>query len=145
MDIIPLFQSISRGYTIEVDDRQAFKFRFLSIILGNEELFSRINELFPPDFSEENLEIYVDFIQCCYNFSLLSSDFDFSGLLDYISRNFYSIPEEKFLKLPHGIQYSIVSNPHLQITSEDSLLDTVMQVINNFDQNENEIEKNIIS
>lgn len=113
--------------------------------MENEELFTKINELFPPDFSKENLELYVDYIQCCYNFSIISNDFDFSSLINYISSNFYSLPEEKFLKLPLEMQYSIISNPHLQIASEDSLLDTVMQIINGIDDNslksQDEIEK----
>lgn len=142
-DIVSLFQSISSGFSIEIDEKQAFKFRFLSIILGNDELFSRINELFPPDFSEENLEIYSDFIQSCYNFSRFSSDFDFSSLIEYISANFYLLSKEKFLQLPIKIQYLIISNPKLQIANEDSLLDTIIHIINeeDTDNSTEEIER----
>lgn len=45
-DIILLIQKVSIGFSIEIDDAQAFKLRFLSVILGNEELFTNINELF---------------------------------------------------------------------------------------------------
>lgn len=41
--IISLLHSISSGFSIEIDDTQAFKLRFLSIILQNEELFAKIN------------------------------------------------------------------------------------------------------
>ena len=118
-DIISIFRDISSGSSIEIDNSQALKLRLLSIILGNEELFNKINELFPPDFSKENISNYVDFIQTCYPFSRFSTKFDFIGLIDNISRNFYSIEPEKILKLPRSIQYSIISNPHLQILSED--------------------------
>ena len=128
-ETISLLHEISNGSTIEINSSQSFQLRFLSILLGNEELFDKINELFLPDFSEANLDTYIEYIECCYNFSKLWPDFDFSGLLDYLSSNFYQIDEEKFLKLPRSIQYSIISNPKLQITTEDSFLDMINQII----------------
>ena len=79
------------------------KLRFISFILGNEELFSKLNESFPPDFSEENIDTYLKYIQSCYGFSQFSLDFDFTGLVDFISRNFYLIDQEEFLKLTQKI------------------------------------------
>lgn len=96
-DIISLLQQISSGYSISINNDQAFKMRFLSIILGNEELFSKLNEFFPPDLTEENVNTYLKYIECCYNFSQFSPDFDFSSIINYISNNFYSIDENQFL------------------------------------------------
>ena len=128
-DTTTLFKQISSGYSIEIDDNQAFKLRFLSVILGNEELFKKINELFPPDFSVQNVSTYLEFVQSCYYYSQFSPDFDFSGVIDFISSNFYSIDPETFLKIPRYIQYLIISNPNLQIKTEDSLLDIVLKII----------------
>lgn len=132
-DIIFLLKQISSGFPIEIDENQAFKLRFLSIILGNEELFSKINQIFPPDLTEENLNTYLQYIECCYHFSQFHSDFDFSDLLNKISNRFYSIDPDDFLRIPRPIQYSIISNPKLQIKSEDSLLDVVLQIIQKSD------------
>lgn len=107
-DTISLLFEISSGSPIKIDETQAFKMRFLSIILGNEELFFRINEIFPPDFNDENLDVYLEYIECCYHFSQFSRDFDFSSLIESIDKN-------KFLKIPRSIQFSIISNPHLTI------------------------------
>ena len=128
-DTISLIKQISSGFTVEINETQAIKLRFISIILGNEELFQKINETFPPDFSAKNLDTYFELVQSCYYFSQFSSDFDFSSLINFISNNFYSIDSNKFLKLPRSIQYLIISNPNLQITSEDSFYDIICQII----------------
>lgn len=139
-DIISLLREISSGFSIEIDQSQAFKLRFLSIILGNEELFNQINSHFPPDLSSENLDTYIEYIECCYHFSQISQDFDFSSLIEFVSKNFYSINEQNFLKLPRTIQYSIISNPYLQIRSEDSLLDIVIEIIQSDEQTEENVK-----
>lgn len=127
-DLITILMQISYGFSAEKTEVQALKLRFLSIILGNEELFIKINELFPPDFSTENLDTYVEYLQSCFYFSHISIDFDFSSLIDFISKNFYLVNPNTFLKLSHSIQYSIISNPHLQIKTEDWLLDLICQI-----------------
>lgn len=130
-ETISLLKEISSGYCIKINNAQAFKLRFLSIILGNEELFNKINELFPPELSKENFGTYLEHVQCCYYFSKLSPDFNFSSLIENISKNFYSIEPSEILKLPRTIQYSIITNPHLQIKTEDSFLDLICQIIDN--------------
>lgn len=83
-------------------------------------------------------------MQLCYHFSQFSPDFDFSGLVDNISSNFYSIDKEKFHNLPLSIQNLIISNPLLKIKSEDSLLDIVLQIIEKADFSE-KVEEEIES
>lgn len=124
-DIIFLFKQISSGNSINISSEQGFKLRLLSIIIGNEELFSQINQNFPPDFIDTNFELYLKYIECCYHFSQFSQNFDFSELIGFISSNFYTINYDLFMKLPRSVQYSIISNQHLVINSEDQLLDVV--------------------
>ena len=71
-DNISLLHQISYGNSIEIDEKQAFSMRFISIILGNEELFSKINENYPPDFNEANIDVYLEYIQSCYHFPRFS-------------------------------------------------------------------------
>lgn len=135
-DNISLLHQISYGNSIEIDDKQAFSMRFISIILSNEELFSKINENYPPDFNEANIDVYLEYIQSCYHFPRFSSDFDFSSILDNLSKNFYLINPDKFLKLSRKMQYTIISSPNLQIKNEDSILDIIHQIINRNDKDD---------
>ena len=138
-ETISLLQQISSGFTIDINEDQAFKMRLLSIILGNEELFIKINESFPPDYIEENVNTYLNNIQIYYYFSQFSPDFDFSGVISFISNHFYLLDQNEFLQIPRRIQYLIISNPELQIQSEDSLLDIVLQIIES-DHKKDEID-----
>lgn len=129
-ETITLLHQISSGFSIEIDEDQAMKIRFLAIILGNEELHNKIDVFFPFECTEKNVNTYLKFIQTSYNFSLFSPDFDFSGILSSVAENFWSIDEGKFLKLPRSMQYRIISHPQLQIISEDSLFDIIYKIIN---------------
>lgn len=135
-DIISLFLQISSGYSIEINHDQASKMRFLSILLGNSELFDKLNENFPLNFSEENLTVYLKNIQSFYFISQLSPSFDYVELVNFISKHFHSIDQNEFLKLSRKIQFSIISNPNLQIKNEDSLLDIIIQIISQKEEEE---------
>lgn len=129
-ETISLLNQLSSGFSVDIDYDQTLKLKFLSVILGNEELFSKLNEAYPQEFTEDNLDMYLNQIEIYYHFSKYSPDFNFSNLIDYISSYFYSINQDSFLKLPRKIQYAIISNSHLQIKNEDSLFDIILQIIN---------------
>lgn len=134
-DIISLLYQISSGYSIELDEEQSIKMRFISLLLGNDELFAKLDELFPLENIESNFESYIDQLQLFQCFSQLSRDFNYSSIIDNISSHFYSIEKKKLLKLPKSILYSIISNTNLKIQSEDSLLDFIEEI---FTRRENE-------
>ena len=140
-EIISLLQQISSGFTIEIDAEQSIKLHFLSILLGNEELHSKLNELFPQNFTEENANSYLKNIECCYQFSQFKPDFDFTSLLTFIASHFYKLNKEIFLNLPRKIQHQIISHPQLQIESEDSLFDIILEIIEKKDQQEKQEEE----
>ena len=120
-ETISLLQQISSGFTIDINEDQAIKLRFLSILLGNDELHSKLNELFPQNYSEENVDSYLNNIECYYHFSHLNIDFDFTSLLSFITSHFYKLKKEEFLRLPRNLQIQIISHPKLLIENEDSL------------------------
>lgn len=84
-ETISLLQQISSGFTIDINEEQAIKLRFLSILLGNDELHS-----------EENVDSYLNNIECYYHFSHLNIDFDFTSLLSFIANHFYKLKKEEF-------------------------------------------------
>ena len=93
-----------------------------------------MNEVFPPKYIEENINSYVKNIESCYHFSRLNGDFDFDELLSFVSSHFTEIDEEYFLKLPRHFQHWIISRPELQIESEDSLFDIIIEIIRRKDK-----------
>ena len=122
-------QLISSGSFIELDELQAIKLRILSAILGNEELYTKLNELFPSNYSEDKVNIYMKKIENFYDFSTIEIENDISNTVSFIASHFYAVDCEEFYKLPTGFQYMIISHKELQIESEDSLFDIVSQII----------------
>ena len=128
-DTISLLQQISSGFSIEINEDQAIKLRFLSILLCNEELHDKLNELFPQNYSEENVNFYLKNIDCCYHYSTFNADFDYKSLISFVASHFYQLDKHVFLNLSRFIQYQIISHPQLQIESEDSLFDIIIEII----------------
>lgn len=129
---------LASGVSVDVNQDQAFKLRFFSIIIGNEELYQKVNELFPTEFNEGNIELYLQHALCCYYFSKFYPDFNFSEVTDFLANNFYALNQDMLLQLPKTILYMIISNSHLKLDSEDSLLDFVLRV---FQKESDEEEK----
>ena len=48
------FQLLSTGNSISINEEESFQMKIISLLLGNEELFFRINKLFPQVVNEKN-------------------------------------------------------------------------------------------
>lgn len=144
-DIVSVFQQLSAGWEIEINERQIPKMKLLSILLGNEELYKIINESCQNDINESNFDEYL---QCFpYLLSLsneqpnsLSTFMQYTNIIEFISKNFYSIDHNKLLNLPKSIIYSIISNKNLQLENEDSLIDFIHDIFSNDDSSYNCVE-----
>lgn len=108
-------------------------------------MYSKINEIFPTNFSETNANLYLRNLQCFYQYPQLSNDYEFSEIIDFLSKNFYLLDKNELLKLNKSILFSIISNDHLTIENEDILLDFINQIFK-VKNHKNEIgdEKSII-
>ena len=62
-DIISLLMQISNGHSILINKEQAFKMQIISVFLDNEELFSKINDNFPVDINESNIDHYLRYLK----------------------------------------------------------------------------------
>lgn len=127
-EIAMIVLQLASGVAVDVNQDQAFKLRFFSIIIGNEELYQKVNEIFPTEFNEGNIELYLQHALCCYYFSKFYPDFNFSEVTDFLANNFYALNQDMLLQLPKSILYMIISNSHLKLDSEDSLLDFVLRI-----------------
>lgn len=130
-DIISILQKISIGFSAEISEEQSHKLRLISIIFGNEELYSKINEIFPKQIEEKNIHENLQELINFYYYSPKSNNFEYSRYIDFISSHFYLIDKKELINLPKPILYSIVSNQNLKIESEDSLLDFIYDIFPN--------------
>lgn len=143
-DVISLIQKLSRGYKVEINEEQSYEMRNLAILFENEELFTKINKLYPYDINESNIDYYLQDLQF-YHSQLNSqsrsfSAFDYTNIINFIAAHFYLIDEEKLLQLPRKFLYLILTNEHLQLKNEDSLFSFIQKIFLNLDEEEEEEE-----
>ena len=128
-DIISLLYQISRGSTNEINEEQSIKLLLLSILLGNNELHQKLNELFQTNYNEENVNAYMKNIECLYRFSQVNETIDFSTVISFIASHIFMVDFEEFLKSSREIQYKITSHSELPIESEDRLFDHMSRLM----------------
>lgn len=142
-DLITNIKLIASGQRIEIDEEMGHKIRLFSILLGNEEIFNSMNDIYPINTSRESLDSCLKYLQCFVltdKTGNITSSFNNQSILDFVSSHFYLIDESKLLNLHKSVIYSIVTNRHLKICSEDSLFD----FINKLFSIENDQDLNII-
>ena len=132
-EIFKLFESISQGGTIEIDNKQCFQLQIVSILLKNKEMFAKLDELFDKDdneFSDEKVSEELEFLSFLEMSSESAKVWNRSKSIEYIASNFYLIDSKKIIDLPRTVFYSILTNDKLTIESEDSLLDVIEEFTN---------------
>ncbi|KAK8888408.1 hypothetical protein M9Y10_039478 [Tritrichomonas musculus] len=137
-EIMNILIQISRGQQIDIDIKTATKLQILSMIIGNDELFQLISNLFPQSINETNIDIYLLYLQNTKKnqfFPFINEN----QAIEYISSHFYSIEQSDLAKLPKSILYSIISHDKLVIESEDSLFQFINEL---FDDEEEESDEN---
>lgn len=134
-DIISIVHQISCGYSVEINQEQSFRLQLISILLENEELYDKINEIYPIDISETNINLYLQHLQFFYSFSDSSNRFNYTNIIDYLSNHLYLFKTSQLLSLPKSLLYKLISNPNLLVESEDSLLTLIQSLFTKSDHN----------
>ena len=137
-DIVELFKEISQGNKIHINEDQINNMRIISIFIGNDELFSQLNELQPID--QTDIDKLLEFIEII-EITKFQFSYEFDGLFDSISSNFSQINKEKIKTLPTKIVFKILSNDHLKIETEDSLFDFINEFFENKETESEETEE----
>lgn len=119
---------LSSGYSIDIKEEDSFQLKILSILFENDELFSKITELFPSKINEANVTQYISFLSFLYELNPTIDKFDLNYIIDFISSHFYSIDKSELKKLPVNILLLIISNDNLKLESEDSLFNFIKQL-----------------
>lgn len=134
-ELFDVFKKISSGIPVEIDEQMGRKIRFLSVCIENEDIYNKINELFPMTNIASNIDSCIEYFEHLDAYNKLSNLFNFSldndQLIKSLSSQFYLIEPSKIKKLPKPLLYSIVSNENLKITDEDSLLDFCDEIFSN--------------
>ncbi|KAK8848292.1 hypothetical protein M9Y10_019352 [Tritrichomonas musculus] len=141
-EIISKIKFLSMGKMIEISEEESFLLQIFSILFDNEELFTSINQLFHDEISENKIDQYLKNLQFFDKISINPQFFDYSSMINFISSHFYSIDQKKLLQLPTRILYSIISNEFLQIETEDSLFDFIIQFFNDKKENQEKVSNN---
>lgn len=142
-NVINCLKELSEGRKIQINEDQSYEIRSISMLLGNNELYSEMSRIFPIDINEKNVKEnfekiinQINFIQR-YLKEKMIDDF-YKDFISTISRLFYLIDGEKIKLIPKNVLYEIVCNDELKIKSEDFLFDIINDIFENGDNEPNE-------
>ena len=134
---------ILNGNKIEIESNMIRPLRILSIILGNEEIYQKINELSPTNSGKLNTDLCIEMLQTDYflnSKNKFSLSFQNKKAIEFLSSNFFSIEKSKLICLPKPILYSIITSDKLKLENEDSLYEFIKEIFaENEDESFNEI------
>lgn len=144
-DMINIFAKMSTGDSVDIDAEMSHKIRILSILLENQEIIDKMNEIYPIKNDETNIESIIKYFQFYDSYKNLDSAYmslNSKSMADVIASKFYSLDKELLLKLSKSVLYSIISSDELKLTSEDSLLDFIDQIFSIDENNKDSDEFN---
>lgn len=146
-EAIESFKQISVGNSIEIDEKTSQELRNLSILIGNEEIFDRMNDLYPVALEEEKICEIIENLKYFENFKKNNKKdlyFQFLNddkIIDFIASHFYC--EDKSLAcLAKPVLHRIISSSQLKVSSEDSLFEFINDIFSKEgDEEEEELTK----
>lgn len=138
-DLKHIIIDLSNGSQVTINETQSEKIRYLSILLCNEELYSKMRELYPKENEEEQIQFYLDEIKMIDQLSKQngSMQIDVNYLINMISSHLYCIGKEEIKNLPIKIIQKILLCDQITIESEDWLFDLINEIFSKNDECEN--------
>lgn len=119
---------LSQGHSIYVKEEEISNLRIISMLLGNTELFSKLDDLYPKSKENEpDVDRLIDQLQI-YEYFDYDSNFDYKMIIDQIASQFYKIDKNKLKVLSLPIIHSIISSDKITLESEDSLFDFINDI-----------------
>lgn len=142
---IDQINKLSHGDSISIDkEEEISSLRYLSVIFGNEELFNKINEISPSNKKKKNVSQLIEEIEIYSQINPNFSSFNYSSLIDEISKELSSSNNERLPKIPKQIFYSIITNKNFKSDDEDALFDMINDLFSEEDLDNDESELDII-
>lgn len=138
-DLKHIIIDLSNGSQVAINETQSEKIRYLSILLCNEELYSKMRELYPKENGEEQIQFYLDEIKMIDQLSKQngSMQIDVNYLINMISSHLYCIGKEEIKNLPITTIQKILLCDQIAIESEDWLFDLINEIFSQNDECEN--------
>lgn len=105
-NIVTKLLSIASGMNTELSQSESQKMRLISILICNEELFNKIDGLYPVD--EDNIEVAVKRLEELEMFEIVKNmtnniGIDTQSIVSVIARNFYFIEKNKIKKISNPL------------------------------------------
>lgn len=139
-DMLNIFVQLSKGESADIDSSMSHKLRLLAVLLENQEISDKMNQLYPIKESETDVETCIrnlQYFDCYKTLNSFNNSFNNQFYVDFISSHFYSIEKPLLLSLSKTVIYSILSSSQLKLLNEDSLLDFINQLFS-IEQNKND-------
>ncbi|KAK8835909.1 hypothetical protein M9Y10_040287 [Tritrichomonas musculus] len=121
-----MISGMTRGENIDIEEGNEKNVRYLSVLLGNDELFNLVSDgVMKEGTIEDKIEELFVYIEIGGDsFSLESTN-----LIDEIASNISTENIDLIRKLPLKIIYSILRNDHFNIEDEDLLIDMINELV----------------
>ena len=116
---------LSNGESIDIEEEESLQLKIISIFLENDELLSKLNDMYPSKIDIQNIDLYLTNLTILYQISPMFHFFNYTNIIDFISSHFYLIDQDMLNQLPIEIIHSIILNSNLRLESEDSLFDFI--------------------
>lgn len=146
IEFVNVFITICKGEEITIDQGMIEKVLILSIILDNSYLYEEMNKLYSiEDNKEEELQInyYIQYLMLYDNNNSNEECYDKYNdkIIEFISSHFYLIDQNKLIKLPKNVLYSIINNDKLKLKDEDSLFEFIEKLFSNDNDTDEETKE----
>ncbi|KAK8848047.1 hypothetical protein M9Y10_019102 [Tritrichomonas musculus] len=100
-EVFSLFESISKGNSVDLDKEECFQLQIISILLKNKEMFTKLDELFEQEEEEKFEKKIIDNLAFIPFLEMNSAGmWNQSKIIEYIASNLYSIDMGQIIGLP---------------------------------------------
>lgn len=131
-DMIEIFTQVATGNLVSLNEQTASKLRLISIMIGNEELYNSINELYPNFLTVEQINSCLQYLQYFHDYNPGFSD---NKIIEFLASHFIHIDKSELLQHNKSVILSIISNDHLHVNNEDDLFEFINLIFRDDDDN----------
>ena len=134
--------NLSQGNNIEIENNQIIKLMlYFSILVNNEELFNKINEIqMTNNKNENNIKELLEEIEILYELNPTFNGLRCSKLINEISSKINENNKNILKEVPKQILYLILNNEHFKFEDINSIFDLINEIFSK-EINEDEIEE----
>ena len=140
-------KKISEGYPItissnkEEENIETRNLLYLSILIGNGELYQKIKHITTTNNEITEIETSVEELDIFYNVSRIFPGIDYFSLINEISKKLTSKDKEEMKSIPKPVLYLLITSPHFNFDDDNCLGDIINEVFDTSSKYDNEYEE----